>query len=100
MQNRRKFKNEIAFMSLYMTLIISILYRLITFDNWYYTMFSLKKTRKSYQKPRINEALVDLEGLICQSDLWLGAQVDEHKNINSLTGSETEGKAEPLYFEF
>ena len=65
-----------------------------------YNNFKDMKTKRQFISPQLKVAETDLEGLICQSDLWLGAQVDEHKNINSLTGSETGGKAEPLYFEF
>ena len=63
-------------------------------------MFSTKKTRRIYQSPHTSVAEVDLEGIVCQSDLRMKVQVDELKNINSLEGSETGGKSEPLYFEF
>ena len=59
-----------------------------------------KRTKKDYLVPRSAVTEVDLEGIICQSDLMMKIQVDEIKNINSLGGSETGGKSEPLYFEF
>jgi len=78
-------------------LITSLLHDFSTFDNWYYTMFSLKKTRKTYQKPRINEAVVDLEGLVCTSG-FEKTQVDRLHNINA--EPESSSYYEPLNLEF
>ena len=60
-------------------------------------MFSLKKTRRTYQKPRINEALVDLEGsLLLPGSQTVNTQWDRLKNVNKEEG---DGVGTPLYFE-
>ena len=48
----------------------------------------------TYQKPRVNEAVVDLEGLVCTSG-FKTLQVDQLRNVNA---DNTDN--EQLYFEF
>lgn len=64
-------------------------------------MFSVKKTRKTYQVPRAAVSEVDLEGLICNS-VRFNIQVNELENMNDpnnpLNGV-GEASSEVFYFE-
>ncbi len=65
--------------------------------SWYYKMFSAKKTRRIYQSPHTKVAEIDLEGLVCLSDL---ATVDEIRNMNKGVASDNVDTADdPFYFE-
>jgi hypothetical protein len=57
------------------------------------------KTKKVYLSPSTSVTEVDLEGLICQSNLMLGPQVDELKNMNAETPTASDPGGS-LYFEF
>jgi hypothetical protein len=72
---------------------------LINSYNWYYKMFSAKKTRRIYQSPHTKVAEVDLEGnLLIPGSQTLNVQWDESKNVN-ISGEKTLSDGNALYFE-
>lgn len=54
------------------------------------------KKKKRYLPPRAVICPLELEGLICQSGLTLGVQVDEIHNMNA----DIDADADDFYFEF
>lgn len=58
------------------------------------------KTKRQFVSPRINAASIDLEGLICESNLFF-MQADELKNMNvTRDGVVHDGPGSDHYFEF
>ena len=55
-------------------------------------MIGLNKKRKMYLSPRTSSAEVDLEGLICGSEVWMNVVIEDLEHIHE------ENSEEPMYF--